>query len=239
MCLNKGSCVFATSEFPAEIPRTQTRNYSYTKQLAIIKKYLELNRIAGILLTILLLFSCNKENKTSNPLVIKYQEKGVSYQMENKIDSAIYYYKKAIKLEPNEIVSIESLVKIYWLNEQPQLALKTINELPNKTQKRSPILVLKGMTLEKMNRLNDAMELYKKAYNLIPEIKYESEKNIIEFIGYLTLQTVIGKKEKTLKEFKKMKEKKLTETERQYVNFIEPIIKKYNGGGYNKIVENE
>ena len=198
-----------------------------------------MNRIIGILLTISLLFSCNKENKTSNPLAIKYQEKGVSYQMENKTDSAIFYYKKAIKLEPNEIASIESLVKIYWLNEQPQLALKAINELPNKIQERSPILVLEGMTLEKMNRLNDAMELYKQAYNLIPEIKYENEKNIIEFIGYLTLQTVIGKKEKTLNEFKNLKEKKLTETERQYVNFIEPIIKKHKGGGYNKIVENE
>jgi len=33
LCLNKGSCVFATSEFPSEIPRTQTRNYSYTKPL--------------------------------------------------------------------------------------------------------------------------------------------------------------------------------------------------------------
>ena len=198
-----------------------------------------MNRIIGILLTISLLFSCNKENKTSNPLAIKYQEKGVSYQMENKTDSAIFYYKKAIKLEPNEIASIESLVKIYWLNEQPQLALKAINELPNKIQERSPILVLEGMTLEKMNRLNDAMELYKQAYNLIPEIKYENEKNIIEFMGYLTLQTVIGKKEKTLNEFKNLKEKKLTETERQYVNFIEPIIKKHKGGGYNKIVENE
>jgi hypothetical protein len=37
LCLNKGSCVFATSEFPAEIPRTQTRNYSYTKPLPHIK----------------------------------------------------------------------------------------------------------------------------------------------------------------------------------------------------------
>jgi len=36
LCLNKGSCVFATSEFPAEIPRTQTRNYSYTKPLGSI-----------------------------------------------------------------------------------------------------------------------------------------------------------------------------------------------------------
>jgi tetratricopeptide (TPR) repeat protein len=198
-----------------------------------------LNRIIGILLTILLLFSCNQGNKTPNPLAIKYQEKGVSYQMENKTDSAIFYYKKAIKLEPNEIASIESLVKIYWLNEQPQLALKTINELPNKIQERSPILVLEGMTLEKMNRLNDAMELYKQAYNLIPEIKYENEKNIVEFIGYLTLQAVIGKKEKTINEFKKLKEKKLNETERQYVNYIEPIIKKYKGGGYNGILENE
>jgi hypothetical protein len=33
LCLNKDSCVFATSEFPSEIPRTQTRNYSYTKPL--------------------------------------------------------------------------------------------------------------------------------------------------------------------------------------------------------------
>ena len=30
MCLNKGSCGFATSDFPTENPRTQTRNYSYT-----------------------------------------------------------------------------------------------------------------------------------------------------------------------------------------------------------------
>ena len=38
LCSNKGSCVFATSEFPSEIPRTQTRNYSYTRALANIKK---------------------------------------------------------------------------------------------------------------------------------------------------------------------------------------------------------
>jgi len=36
--LNKGSCVFATSEFPSEIPRTQTRNYSYTRPLQHIVK---------------------------------------------------------------------------------------------------------------------------------------------------------------------------------------------------------
>ena len=185
---------------------------------------------------LILLFSCNKGEKTTNPLAIKYQEKGVSCQMENKLDSAVFYYKKAIKLEPTEIAIIESLVKIYWLNEQPELALKTINEFPNKIKERSPVLVLKGMTLEKMNTV---IELYKKAYHKIPEIKYESEKNIIEYIGYLTLQTVIGKKEKTLNEFKKLKEKKLSETERQYVNYIEPIISKYKGGGYNGILENE
>ena len=38
LCLNKGSCVFATSEFPAEIPRAQTRNYSYTNTLAAMWK---------------------------------------------------------------------------------------------------------------------------------------------------------------------------------------------------------
>jgi len=41
LCLNKGSCVFATSDFPAENPRTQTRNYSYTKPLAVIRQIQE------------------------------------------------------------------------------------------------------------------------------------------------------------------------------------------------------
>jgi len=31
--LNKGRCTFATSEFPSEIPRMQTRNFPYTNPL--------------------------------------------------------------------------------------------------------------------------------------------------------------------------------------------------------------
>ena len=34
--LNKGSYTFATSEFPSEIPRTQTRNFPYTNTLPVI-----------------------------------------------------------------------------------------------------------------------------------------------------------------------------------------------------------
>ena len=30
--LTKGRCKFTTSDFPAENPRTQTRNYSYTNR---------------------------------------------------------------------------------------------------------------------------------------------------------------------------------------------------------------
>ena len=36
MCLIKGSCQFTTSDFPSENPRTQTRNYSYTKPLGLM-----------------------------------------------------------------------------------------------------------------------------------------------------------------------------------------------------------
>jgi hypothetical protein len=31
---SKGRCTFATSDFPSENPRTQTRNFPYTKPLA-------------------------------------------------------------------------------------------------------------------------------------------------------------------------------------------------------------
>ena len=159
--------------------------------------------------------------------------------MENKADSAVFYYKKAIKLEPTEIAIIESLVKMYWINEQPELALKNLNEAPNEIKESNSILILKGMTLEKMDKLNDGMELYKKAFNESSKIRYKSEKNLMEFIGYLTLQTVVGEKEKALAEFKKLKEKNLTESEKQYINSIEPIIRNYKGGGYNGIFRNK
>jgi hypothetical protein len=37
LCLIKGRCTFATSEFPSEIPRTQTRNFPYTNTLGNIE----------------------------------------------------------------------------------------------------------------------------------------------------------------------------------------------------------
>ena len=83
------------------------------------------------------------------------------------------------------------------------------------------------------------MKLYKKAFNESSKIRYKSEKNLMEFIGYLTLQTVVGEKEKALAEFKKLKEKNLTESEKQYINSIEPIIRNYKGGGYNGIFRNK
>lgn len=36
--LTKGRCKFTTSDFPVENPRTQTRNYSYTRPLAVSLK---------------------------------------------------------------------------------------------------------------------------------------------------------------------------------------------------------
>jgi len=40
LCLNKGRCTFATSDFPAENPRTQTRNFPYTKPLYTINNFM-------------------------------------------------------------------------------------------------------------------------------------------------------------------------------------------------------
>ena len=47
MGLTNGSCKFTKSDFPAENPRTQTRNYFYTRSLGHIKT----NTMANILVT--------------------------------------------------------------------------------------------------------------------------------------------------------------------------------------------
>ena len=69
---------------------------------------------AFYILILILTISCKNEKNERNILVIKYQEKGIEYQMENKIDSAIVFYKKAIEIEPTDIITIESLIKAYW-----------------------------------------------------------------------------------------------------------------------------
>ncbi|MFC5196622.1 tetratricopeptide repeat protein [Bizionia hallyeonensis] len=188
---------------------------------------------------LVLIFSCKNEKKERNPLVVAYQEKGIEYEMENKTDSAIVFYKKAIEIAPTDITTIESLTKTYWRNEQPELALEILNKVPSEIKQFNSILTLKGMTLEKMDKLNESMELYKKAFEQSPKIRYKNEENLMEFIGYLMLQTIVGEKEQALAEFDRMKEKKLTESEKQYIKSIQPLIENYKGGGYNAIFGNE
>ena len=188
---------------------------------------------------LVILISCKNEKNKPNPLVIEYQEKGIEFQMQNKTDSAIVYFKKALEIDPTDIPTYESLVKTYWWNQQPELALGTLKSVPTEMQKNNSILTLKGMTLEKMDKLNQAMDLYKTAFEQSPKIRYKNEENLMEYIGYLTLQTIIGEKQKAIAELDELKLKKLTESEKQYVNSIELLIRNYNGGGYNAILGNE
>ncbi|MBC3847208.1 hypothetical protein H8K90_12500 [Winogradskyella echinorum] len=188
---------------------------------------------------LVILISCKNEKNKSNPLVIEYQEKGIKFQMQNKTDSAIVYFKKALEIDPTDIPTYESLVKTYWWNQQSELALGILESVPTEMQKTNSILTLKGMTLEKMDKLNQAMDLYKTAFEQSPKIRYENEENLMEYIGYLTLQTIIGEKQKAIAELDGLKSKKLTESEKQYVNSIESLIRNYNGGGYNAMLGNE
>jgi len=188
---------------------------------------------------LVILISCKNEKNEQNPLLIEYHEKGLEYQMQNKTDSAIVFFKKALKVDPTDILTYESLVKTYWWSEKPELALGILETVPTELQNTNSILTLKGMTLEKMDKFEEAMDLYKVAFEQTPKIRYENENNIMEYIGYLTLQTIVGEKEKAIAELNRLKSKKLTESEKHYVNSIEPLIKNYKGGGYNSIFGNE
>jgi tetratricopeptide (TPR) repeat protein len=170
---------------------------------------------------------------------MEYQEKGIELQMQNKTDSAIVYFKKALEIDPTDIPTYESLVKTYWWNSQPESALEILESAPIEMRKSTFILTFKGMTLEKMDRLNEAMDLYKIAFKQSPKVRYEDEKNIMEYVGYLTLQTIVGEKEKAIADLNRLKSRELTESEQQYLNSIEPFIRDYNGGGYSALLGNE
>jgi tetratricopeptide (TPR) repeat protein len=193
-------------------------------------------KIAIYISILAILISCNNEKKEPNPLVITYHQKGIEFRLQNETDSAIVYFKKALNIDPTDIPTYESLVKTYWLNDQPELALEVLDSTPSKIRESISILTFMGMTLEKMNKLNEAMKFYEMAFNLSPKIQYNSEEDIMEYIGYLTLQTIVGEKEKSIADLKHLKSTELTEAEKQYVNLIEPLIQNYRGGGYTEIL---
>ena len=194
---------------------------------------------AFYILILVLTISCKNEKKETNPLVIEYQNKGIEYHFENKIDSAIVFFKKALEIESTDITTIESLIKIYWDNQEPNKALAFIENLPREAQESTTLLIYRGMSLEKLNKSSEAMKLYKKAFKVNPKVKFNSGENIMEFVGYLLLQTVTGEKDHALVEFDKLKKKKLTESEKQYIKSIEPVFRNYKGGGYNGIFRNK
>ena len=163
---------------------------------------------------------------------------GVEYQMENKLDSAILCYKKAVEIDSTKISIYESLIKAYWENQQPTLALMLIKTAPKEIKERSSLFILKGITLKKRDKLIEAMEEYKKVFAKTPKVEYIHKKNLMEFIGSLILQTVIGEKELALEAFDQLKENKLTASEKKYVNSIEHIIQDYEGDGYLGITGN-
>lgn len=190
------------------------------------------------ILILITTISCKEQEKKMHLLAIKYQEIGLQYLMENKSDSAIIYFKKALKINPVDITSYESLIKTYWRIDQPQKAFEFLENLPKELQKNISLLIFKGMTLEKLNKMDEAIKLYKTAFNESHTIRYINKKNVMEFVGYLILQTIIGEKEQALVEFEKLKSKKLTESEKLYIKSIEPLLRNYNDGGYNSIFGN-
>lgn len=147
-----------------------------------------------------LLISCENKTEKPNPVAVKLQEKGLEFHTQNKKDSAIFYYNKALKVDPTDITTYESIVKLFWWNEQPENALEILANAPKEMQNHNSILIFKGMTLERMNKLNDAKDLYKIAFAQSPKVKYKDEQNRMEFFGYLILQTVAGQKQKAVME---------------------------------------
>lgn len=66
LCLIKRCCFFAPADFPSENPRTQTRNYSYTRPLALM-----LEQVCGIEKKpslFLIFFWVLRQSKTKNIL---------------------------------------------------------------------------------------------------------------------------------------------------------------------------
>lgn len=97
-----------------------------------------------------------------------YANLGTIYFNENKVDSALYYFEKAIELNPNHYESLNNLGLIYLRNNQPNVAIHYLSKSVSLNPKNEFALNNIGVCWEKQNALGQAILFYKKALKVNP-----------------------------------------------------------------------
>tara|TARA_R110002167_G_scaffold362349_1_gene581407 strand:+ start:377 stop:1222 length:846 start_codon:yes stop_codon:yes gene_type:complete len=133
-----GRCLFANSDFPAENPRTQTRNVPYTNTLQTIKTMMKiLNKLYGILIILSFLSCSNDDNNlhdiiTKKPLSIKVSNsEGITWEYHfyysgnlitkityNSEDNHKFIYDSNNRLESIEYYNSDNKVDYYYSGNQ-------------------------------------------------------------------------------------------------------------------------
>jgi len=142
-------------------------------------------------------------------------------------------YTQAKNLDPYNWTYRGNLINIYTQEKKFDKAFELIEEL-SEEQKNSVIYYqVKGNIHDKKGELEKAKSCYMKAFSRQEDIEVKTEMDLNNLIGYTTIQTLAGQKEKAVDRMNKtLNLVWLTEQNIEYLETFRNEYEYYQGGGY-------
>ncbi len=144
-------------------------------------------------------------------------------------------YTQAKNLDPYNWTYRGNLINMYVEEKKFDKAFELVDEL-NEEQKNSVIYYqLKGSIHDKKGELDKAKSSYKKALTKYEDIEVETEMDLNNLIGYTTIQTLAGQKEKAVDKVNEtLNLAWLTKQNIEYLETFRNEFEYYQGGGYKE-----
>jgi tetratricopeptide (TPR) repeat protein len=150
-----------------------------------------------ILVPVLLFLSLTKLQIIKEKMSYKYYEKANELASQGEIDSAIFYYEKAIKIDPDNYIfyfsAAEESEKVNRINEAQDYYKKVLMKNPNKKEKMQSLIRLSFIYISKKD-YNSAIKINSNI------IKGENDDNLKKYSFLLMgiCNTLIGNKDEAL-----------------------------------------
>ncbi|MGH1383640.1 tetratricopeptide repeat protein [Kordia sp.] len=164
--------------------------------------------------------------------VTELNNKAIELRIKGEIDKAEELYIKALEIDNTDLNIHYALVGIYMQKKEIDKAFDLLNNLPEDEKKEPYYYQAKGNVYEFDGDLKKAKENYIKAYELSEVIDVIAEEDLGLLVGYATLETFAGYKEKAVDRMNKaLKLDWLTKSNKQFLESFRNEFEFYQGKG--------
>jgi len=193
------------------------------------------------LIFLLLIFTSCKDNLISDfdiAKAVEFNNQAVEFLMNGEREKAKESYRHAIEMDKNNVNYHYALIGLYNQEKNYKRSFELLDKMPIELRKTAFYFSTKGQVFELQNKIDIAIENYKKAYQLTKEVKLNGEEDVLNLPNFAMLETVSGNKTKALKRMNSAIDLKwISQSTIKKLEIFRNEIEFYQGNGYKDLTD--